>query len=89
MRAGGWAGGLAIVVASAAPRLERFAAAAPVAGPVTQGAWTGADFDGCEDMQFEDYSPCYISANESRPRDQHTRKILENWLLWIAADIVS
>ena len=57
---------------------DRFAAAAPVAGPVTQGAWTGADFEGCEEYQFEDYSPCFISANESRPRDQFTRKLLEN-----------
>jgi pimeloyl-ACP methyl ester carboxylesterase len=59
---------------------DRFAAGAPVAGPVTQGAWTGADFSGCDDYQFEEYTPCYISANESRPRDQHTRKLLENAL---------
>ncbi|HEU4480348.1 MAG TPA: prolyl oligopeptidase family serine peptidase [Actinomycetota bacterium] len=57
---------------------DRFAAAAPVAGPVTQGAWTGADFPGCDSMTFDEYSPCYISANGSRPRDQHTRKLLEN-----------
>ena len=57
---------------------DRFAAAAPVAGPVTQGAWTGADFEGCDDMAYEEYTPCYISANDSRPRDQFTRKILEN-----------
>ena len=57
---------------------DRFAAGAPVAGPVTQGAWTGADFPGCDDMKWEDYTPCYIEANGSRPRDQHTRKLLEN-----------
>ena len=57
---------------------DRFAAAAPFAGPVTQGAWTGADFEGCDDMKFDEYTPCYIEANGSRPRDQHTRKILEN-----------
>ena len=57
---------------------DRFAAAAPVAGPVTQGAWTGADFERCDDFAWEEYTPCYISANESRPRDQFTRKILEN-----------
>lgn len=57
---------------------DRFAAAAPVAGPVTQGAWTGADFSGCDSMKYDEYTPCYISANESRPRDQHTRKLLEN-----------
>jgi poly(3-hydroxybutyrate) depolymerase len=57
---------------------DRFAAAAPVAGPVTQGAWTGVDFEGCDDFAFEEYTPCYIGANDSRPRDQHTRKLLEN-----------
>jgi poly(3-hydroxybutyrate) depolymerase len=57
---------------------DRFAAAAPAAGPVTQGAWTGADFEGCDDMEFDGNTPCYISANDSRPRDQHTRKLLEN-----------
>lgn len=59
---------------------DRFAAAAPFAGPVTQGAWTGADFPGCDSMKFDEYTPCYIDANGSRPRDQHTRKILENAL---------
>jgi dienelactone hydrolase len=57
---------------------DRFAAGAPVAGPVTQGAWTGADFEGCDDYKYDDYTPCYIDANNSRPRDQHTRKLLEN-----------
>ena len=57
-----------------------FAAAAPFAGPVTQGAWTGVDFDGCDEFQFEEYTPCYISANGSDPRAQHTRRILENVL---------
>jgi pimeloyl-ACP methyl ester carboxylesterase len=57
---------------------DRFAAGTPFAGPVTQGAWTGADFEGCDDMKFDDYTPCYIDANSSRPRDQHTRKLLEN-----------
>lgn len=47
---------------------DRFAAGAPVAGPVTQGAWFG--IDNC--------NPCYVSANGGRPRDQHTRKMLEN-----------
>jgi poly(3-hydroxybutyrate) depolymerase len=48
---------------------DRFAAAAPVAGPVTQGAWTG--IENCN-------SGCYIEANGSRARIQHTRKLLEN-----------
>lgn len=43
-----------------------------------QGAWTGADFDGRDDMKREEYTPCYIEANNSNPRDQHTRKLLEN-----------
>ncbi len=59
---------------------DRFAGAAPVAGPVTQGAWTGADFQGCDNFQADDYTPCYITANGSRPRDQHTRRLLENAL---------
>jgi dienelactone hydrolase len=59
---------------------DRFAAAAPVAGPVTQGAWTGADFDGCDEFSTGEYSPCFIAANDSRPRDQFTRKLLRNAL---------
>ncbi|MEA2434351.1 MAG: hypothetical protein QOG54_1808 [Actinomycetota bacterium] len=58
---------------------DRFAAGAPAAGPVTQGAWTGVDyFDGCENFQYDEYTPCYISANGSDPIAQHTRKLLEN-----------
>jgi hypothetical protein len=57
---------------------DRFAAAFPVAGPVTQGAWTGVDFDGCDDLAFEEYTPCYIGTNESDPRLQHTRRLLGN-----------
>jgi pimeloyl-ACP methyl ester carboxylesterase len=57
---------------------DRFAAAMPVAGPVTQGAWTGADVPGCDGYTYEEYTPCYISANGGRPRDQHTRALLEN-----------
>ncbi|HET7482935.1 MAG TPA: Ig-like domain repeat protein [Actinomycetota bacterium] len=59
---------------------DRFAGGAPVAGPVTMGAWTGADFPGCDSFKYDDYTPCYIDANGSRPRDQHTRKLLENAL---------
>jgi hypothetical protein len=57
---------------------DRFAAALPVAGPVTQGAWTGVDFDGCDELGSGEYSPCYIEANDGRPRDQHTRRMLDN-----------
>lgn len=57
---------------------DRFAAAVPYAGPVTQGAWTGADVPGCDELEYDDYTPCYIEANGSRPRDQHTLRMLEN-----------
>jgi S-formylglutathione hydrolase FrmB len=70
---GGWGSYLLTVL-----HPDRFAAAMPVAGPVTQGAWTGADFDGCDELAFEEYTPCYIGANDGRPRDQHTRRMLEN-----------
>ena len=70
---GGWGSYLLTVLYP-----DRFAGAAPVAGPVTQGAWTGADFPGCDNMEFDGNTPCYIEANGSRPRDQHTRKLLDN-----------
>jgi hypothetical protein len=57
---------------------DRFAAALPVAGPVTQGAWTGIDVPGCDEYRYDDYSPCYIATNDSDPRTQHTRRLLEN-----------
>lgn len=57
---------------------DRFAAGIPVSPPVTQGAWTGLDFEGCDDMVFDEYSPCYIQANQGNARAQHTRKLLEN-----------
>jgi Prolyl oligopeptidase family len=57
---------------------DRFAGSFPVAGPVTQGAWTGADFEGCDEFEFDGATPCYIEANGSDPRAQHTRRLLEN-----------
>jgi pimeloyl-ACP methyl ester carboxylesterase len=57
---------------------DRFAAAMPAQAPVTQGAWTGVDFDGCDELKYEDYTPCYVEANGSDPRAQHTRRLLEN-----------
>jgi pimeloyl-ACP methyl ester carboxylesterase len=61
---------------------DRFAAGMPVAGPVTQGAWTGVDFEGCDDFTYHDdgdtYSPCYEGVNGGQPREQHTRRMLEN-----------
>jgi predicted esterase len=57
---------------------DRFAAALPVEGPVTQGAWTGLDFDGCDDLAYEEYTPCYVQTNEGDARVQHIRGLLEN-----------
>jgi hypothetical protein len=55
-----------------------FAGALPASPPVTQGAWTGADFEGCDELRYDDYSPCYIQANDGDARAQHTRSLLEN-----------
>jgi pimeloyl-ACP methyl ester carboxylesterase len=55
-----------------------FAAALPASGAVTQGAWTGLDFPGCDDYHYDDYSPCYIQANSGDARAQHTRKLVTN-----------
>ena len=55
-----------------------FAAALPASPPVTQGAWTGLDFEGCDEMQFDEYTPCYIQANDGDARAQHHRRLLEN-----------
>lgn len=57
---------------------DRFSASLPVEGPVTQGAWTGADFEGCDDYTYDEYSFCYVQANEGDARVQHTRKLLDN-----------
>ncbi|HEX8207469.1 MAG TPA: alpha/beta hydrolase-fold protein, partial [Solirubrobacteraceae bacterium] len=55
-----------------------FAAALPASPPVTQGAWTGLDFPGCDQMKFDEYTPCYVEANNGDARAQHTRRLLEN-----------
>ena len=55
-----------------------FAGALPVAGPVTQGMWTGLDFPGCDDMRYDDYSFCYTQTNDGDARNQHTRRMLKN-----------
>lgn len=58
---------------------DRFAAALPASPPPTQGAWTGVDFEGCDELSDGDgTTPCYISANGGDPRVQHTRRLLEN-----------
>ena len=55
-----------------------FAAALPVAGPVTQGMWTGLDFPNCDDFAYDDYSFCYVQTNNGDARTQHTRRLLKN-----------
>ena len=57
---------------------DRFAGAFPVSGPVTQGAWTGLDVPGCDDLSWDEYTPCYIATNGGDPRTQHTRPLLDN-----------
>lgn len=57
---------------------DRFAAALPVAGPVTQGAWTGLDLPGCGEFRWEEYTPCYVDTNDGDAAAQHTRRLLDN-----------
>lgn len=70
---GGWASFLLTILYP-----DRFAAALPASPPVTQGMWTGLDFAGCDDYEFEGYTPCYGGANDGDARVQHTRRLLEN-----------
>jgi pimeloyl-ACP methyl ester carboxylesterase len=70
---GGWGTYLSTIL-----HPDRYAAGLPVAGPVTQGAWTGADFEGCDEYKYDEYSFCYIETNSSNPRVQHTRRLLPN-----------
>lgn len=55
-----------------------FAGAFPASPPVTQGAWTGLDFEGCEDYQFEDASPCFVQANGGDARAQWLTPLIDN-----------
>lgn len=61
---------------------DRFAGTFPVDAPVTQGAWTGLDFDGCDDLNYDEYSFCYVQTNGGDARTQHTRSLLDN-LRWV------
>ncbi len=73
---GGWASWLLPILYP-----DRFAGTFPVAPPVTQGAWTGVDFEGCDDFRWEeepDYTPCYVESNGGNARVQHTRRLLDN-----------
>jgi hypothetical protein len=57
---------------------DRFAAAFPDEGPVTQGAYTGADFNGCDNYTYQEYSFCFIQANNGNARQEWTYKLLPN-----------
>jgi hypothetical protein len=72
---GGWATYLLTILYP-----DRFAAGLPASAPVTQGGWTGVDFEGCDDIHQEgdETTPCFTGANGGRPRDQFTRPLLEN-----------
>jgi pimeloyl-ACP methyl ester carboxylesterase len=70
---GGWA---AWLFATTMP--DRFAAAFPDEGPVTQGAYTGADFPGCDNYTYDEYSFCFVQANNGNARQEWTDKLLPN-----------
>jgi hypothetical protein len=74
---GGWATYLMTILYP-----DRFAAGFPASGPVTQGAWTGIDFKGCDEYSYDGETPCYTGANGGDPRAELTRPLLEN-LRWV------
>jgi hypothetical protein len=55
-----------------------FAGSFPASPPPTQGAWTGADFAGCDDYRYGEYSPCFVQANGGDARAQWTYPLLDN-----------
>lgn len=57
-----------------------FAGSLPASPPATQGAWTGLDFEGCDELRFDEYSPCYIEANGGQARVQNVKRLLGNVL---------
>jgi pimeloyl-ACP methyl ester carboxylesterase len=63
---GGWASWLLPILYP-----DRFAAAFPASGALTQGAWVGCDAD-----------PCYTGANGGDPKAEFTMPLLEN-LRWV------
>jgi hypothetical protein len=74
---GGWASYLLPI-----EHPDWFAAAFPASGPVTQGAYTGVYFKGCDKYAFQGESPCFTSANGGRPRAEYTEPLLAN-LRWV------
>ena len=53
----------AVLITGSVTMPDRFAAAFPDEGPVTQGAYTGADFAGCDNYTYQEYSFCFEQAN--------------------------
>lgn len=74
---GGWASYLLPI-----EHPDWFAAAFPASGPVTQGAYTGAYFKGCDKYTAQGDSPCFTSANGGKPRAEYTEPLLAN-LRWV------
>jgi hypothetical protein len=74
---GGWASYLLPI-----EHPDWFAAAFPASGPVTQGAYTGVDFPGCDRFSSGDYTPCFVQADGSDARAEYTEPLLEN-LKWV------
>src|SRR6202035_4251956 len=74
---GGWASYLLPI-----EHPDWFAAAFPASGPVTQGAYTGVYFKGCDTYTFQGESPCFTAANGGKPRAEYTEPLLTN-LRWV------
>jgi hypothetical protein len=74
---GGWASYLLPI-----EHPDWFAAAFPASGPVTQGAYTGVDFPGCDNLSYQDMTPCFSQANGGDARAEYTEPLLEN-LKWV------
>ena len=74
---GGWASYLLPI-----EHPDWFAAAYPASGPVTQGAYTGVDFSGCDSFQLGGTGLCYTGANGGDPRAEYTYPLLDN-LKWV------
>lgn len=74
---GGWATYLLTVL-----QPDRFAAGLPASGPPTQGAYTGVDVPGCDNLSADGQTPCYTSANGGDPRAEYTGPLLDN-LRWV------
>jgi hypothetical protein len=56
-----------------------FAGSSPASPPPTQGAWTGLDLgEDCDGYQYDEYTPCFIQANEGDARAEFTYPLLDN-----------